>query len=123
MATTDDITGLMVKPKLGWELRCKELAIPNFFFVEVGMHEPLLSELTNDELERLLPKIELVKEAARYMLAGMVKGTLKYDADDLDVDTWMAHLLGEGADQMNYQMLLANAWRERAAEYSEQGCP
>src|SRR3990167_11269092 len=115
METTADITGLMVKPKLGWELRCKELAIPNFFFVEVGMHEPLLSELTNDELERLLPKIGLVKEAARYMLAGMVKGTLKYDADDLDVDTWMAHLLGEGADQMNYQMLLANAWRERAA--------
>ena len=118
-----DITGLMVKPKLGWELRCKELALPDFFSVGVVMREPLLSELTNDELERLLPKIELVKEAARYMLAGMVKGTLKYDADNLDIDTWMAHLLGEGADQMNYQMLLVNEWRERAAEYSEPGCP
>ena len=108
-----DITGLMVKPKPGWEKRTKELAKPIFFWVSIGIDPALRQKLTKSENLRLNKKLYLVRQAATYMAAGMVKGTVKYKHDNNDVATWMAHVVGEGADQMNYQILLANAFARK----------
>lgn len=105
-----DITGLMVQAKPGWEIRTKELAKPVFFWVSIGVDPGLREALSKQENKRLDKKLELVRQAATYMAAGMVKGTVKYPKDDLPVETWMAHVIGEGADQMNYQILLADAF-------------
>ena len=105
-----DITGLMVKAKPGWEKRTKELAKPEYFFISIGVKAQLRGRLTVKEYNRLEKKLLLVREAATYMAAGMVKGTVKYEHDNYDIATWMAHVVGEGADQMNYQILLADAF-------------
>lgn len=105
-----DVTGLMVKPSPGWERRVEELCKPEYFTVEVTIRDVVVGALTADELTRLGYKIELVRVAAQLMAAGMLKGVLKYPSDTWSVETWVSHLLGEGADQMNYQLLLADAY-------------
>ena len=105
-----DITGLMVQAKPGWEKRAKELAKPVFFWVSIGLDPSLVEKLSKKEHTRLVKKLLLVREAATYMAAGMVKGTIKYEHDNYDVATWLSHVVGEGADQMNYQILLADAF-------------
>ncbi|KKN66152.1 hypothetical protein LCGC14_0474420 [marine sediment metagenome] len=108
-----DITGLMVQAKPGWEKRAKELAKPEYFFISIGVKAQLRGRLTVKEYNRLVKKLLLVREAATYMAAGMVKGTVKYPKDDLPVSTWMAHVVGEGADQYNYEILLADAFARK----------
>ncbi len=112
MSKKVDITGLMVKAKKGWEKRGARLAKPEYFQISIGIDPALRTQtgLTQDEQKRLRIKLELVREAASYMAAGMVKGTIKYEHDNYDVKTWMAHVIGEGADQYNYEILLANAF-------------
>lgn len=105
-----DITGLMVKAKPGWEERVEKLCKGRKFLVTVQALPSLVMELTGDELQRLEWKLKLVKEFATYMAAGMLKGTIKYKHDTYSLDQWMAHLIGEGADQANYSLLLFNAF-------------
>lgn len=104
-----NITGLMVKPIEKWEL-LMELVDPKYFWVNIIISPELLEQLTETQITRLRVKLELVKHAAQIMAAGMLKGTLKYPTDDYSVEQWVAHLIGEGADQMNYQLLLADAY-------------
>lgn len=111
-----DITGTMSTPVPDWEIRTKQLAKPEFWYVEFKADAQLWHELSEEERTRLGKKMEMVAEAARWMLAGMVKGTVKYARDDWTMDRWMAHLVGEGADQMNYQLLLFNAYHQKKAE-------
>lgn len=106
-----DITGLMSQPKKGWEERTKKLATTDYFKVVIETHPVLLANLTFEEQERLQVKIKLVEEWAEYMAAGMVKGTVKYKTDEYELKTWMAHIIGEGADQANYQILMFDSWR------------
>jgi len=108
--TKADITGLMVKPKKGWEKRTEKLAKPEHFWLSIGLDKALYEGLTTEEMTRLKTKLELVRQAASYMAAGMVKGTVKYSYDNYSIAQWMAHVIGEGADQMNYQILLADAF-------------
>lgn len=108
-----DITGLLAKPKPDWQERVEELARPEWFNGYTPKQE-LLNRLTSVERERLVNKLALVKQAAAWMAAGMLKGTLKYATDDYSIDQWMAHVVGEGADQINYQLLLFDAyWRNK----------
>ena len=107
-----DITGLMVQPVDNWEERAKRLCKPDNFTVYIAIEDELGEELSDDEWHRLDAKLNLVREFARYMAAGMLKGTLKYSTDTYSLEQWCAHLAGEGADQANYQMLLINKWRE-----------
>lgn len=108
-----DITGLMAKAEPGWEERVARLAKPENFTIELWPSLVLDCQLSDSELERLHRKLKLVRQAALYMAAGMLKGTLKYGSDDYSLEQWFAHLLGEGADQMNYQLLLADAFERR----------
>ena len=102
---------LLQKPVDGWQERTEKLAKPGYFSVIVSIDEALLRCLTHDETERFYKKVRLVTQATQMMLAGMVKGTVKYATDEYTLNTWMAHLIDEGADQMNYQILLAYAYK------------
>ena len=109
-----DITGTMVKPKEGWQARvdalCKE---ENFYDITIQPTMGLCMALSPDEYRRLCVKLQLVARSAKLQAVGMLKGTLKYERDDYSVEQWMAHLIGEGDDQMNYQILLADAYEKK----------
>lgn len=107
------VAGTMVKPKKGWEKRVEKLCDPEYWFVQLHLRSDILDKLSGEEQDRLEGKIQLVQRFAAYMAAGMLKGTLKYSNDDYSLETWFAHLIGEGADQANYQILLENAFREK----------
>ena len=109
-----DITGTMVKPKENWQARCEELCKPNNFVVSVNAVN-LIGKVSNDEYERLYKKMRLVEEYAQYMAAGMLKGTIKYETDEYELKTWIAHVIGEGADQSNYELLMFDKWRRDEA--------
>ena len=98
-----------------WEKRAKELCNPDYWSIQIYPRSPIFEGMTQGEIKRLEPKIKMVQEAAQIMMAGMVKGTLKYPTDGFDIDKWMSHLIGEGCDQMNYQILLATAWKQYKA--------
>jgi len=114
-----DITGLMVEATPGWEARVKELCKAEFFQASIEISEALLDKLSFDERKRLYKKLKLVEQAATYMAAGMLKGTLKYPTDNLTVEQWMAHVVGEGADQFNYEILLADAFFKERQAYTD----
>lgn len=107
-----DVTGTMVKGIEGWQKRVEELAKPEYWDVSLAPRVEMTEQLSDDEFRRLAKKVKMVKEAVKWMLAGMVKGTVKYSSDDWTLERWMAHLVGEGADQMNYQILLFNKFHE-----------
>ena len=112
-----DILGTQAQAIPNWEERAKDLARYDLFKVTINPNAFLLAGLSEEEKKRLFKKLRLVSNAARYMAAGMVKGTIKYATDSYELKQWFAHLIGEGADQMNYQMLLFQAW------YKEQDHP
>ena len=107
-----DITGTMHQSIPDWQPRVEALCKPERFEVSINPDYMTCQSLTEEERERLRWKLKLVERFASYMAAGMLKGTLKYSTDAYGVDKWMAHLLGEGADQANYQLLLANDYFE-----------
>ena len=106
----------LVKPKDNWRERVEKLCDARWFSVHIGTSMFVEGNLSEEERLRLDDKLALVKKAASLMAAGMLKGVLKYDTDDYPVETWLAHVLDEGADQMNYQMLLADAYERAAAK-------
>jgi len=99
-----------VKPD--WEERVKNLCKPKHWHVSVYPYSILWLSLTEEEKIRMKKKIEMVEEGVGYLLAGMLKGTIKYEKDNISLAEWMAHLLDEGADQFNYIMLALNRWRQ-----------
>ena len=103
----------LAKPKANWQERVEKLCDSRWFSISIGTSAFVEGNLSGEERRRLETKLALVKSAASIMAAGMLKGVLKYDTDDYPVKTWLAHVLDEGADQMNYQMLLAEALRKK----------
>ena len=99
-----DMTGMSLKKNELWEKRVKELCLPNYFNCMVGMDTDLVSQLTDDEIQRMTPKMHLVQEFAKAMAAGMLKGTIKYPTDDWGTN-WVSNMLGEQADAINYMLL------------------
>jgi hypothetical protein len=100
-----DIAGLMATNVENWQDRTTELCKPEFWNVTLAPSLALLERLTPEELDRLQPKIELVRYGAALLASAMVKGTIKYDRDRRELQQWMAHLAGEGADFFNYILL------------------
>ena len=107
-----DITGLMAKPIDNWQARAEELCRPEFWIVTMTPAAELWNRLTADEQLRLIRKVELVRRFVGYQLAEMVKGTIKYATDNRSLAEWMANVIGEGADQMNYQLLASDAFEK-----------
>ncbi len=108
-----DITGLMAKPIEGWKDEVVSQCKPENYQVQITVADEVINSMTEEQLKRLCWKLALVAKAASYMAAGMEKGTRKYPSDDYEIDQWMAHLVGEGADQMNYQILLADSYDKK----------
>ena len=92
-----DILGTQAHALPGWEERAKDLARYDLFKVTINPNATLLAGLTDEERKRLFKKLRLVSNAARYMAAGMVKGTIKYATDSYDLKQWFAHLIGGGS--------------------------
>ena len=108
-----NVTGTMVKPKDGWQERVDRLVKVENFKVFIDWSQTgvaVRDQLTVEERSRLARKLDLVEKFATFMAAGMLKGTLKYSTDNYSIDQWMAHLIGEGADQANYAALLFDSY-------------
>lgn len=103
-----DTTGLGTKSVENWQELVKDIN-PEMFTATVKLNPEIAAKLTATQIDRMRWKLQLVEFGARAMAAGMLKGTLKYPDDNYGIDQWMGHLIGEGADQMNYQLLLAHA--------------
>lgn len=97
----------------GWQERARKWAKPDNFYVVVVPSSSVVNELNEEEWHRLQHSLELVKDMARYMAAGMLKGVVKYTTskEDVPLSTWMDYLLGEGADFVNYIALVLDAYR------------
>lgn len=104
-----DVTGTMIKPIDDWQTKVEQVCKPEAFVVDIYVVDEL--HLTREQRARLVKKLNLVADYARYLAVGMLKGTLKYTGDDWSVEQWMAHMIGEGADRACYDMLLFDAWR------------
>lgn len=103
-----DITGTQVKPIPNWQERVEELCNPVNFGCEIWYIDYNL--LSTNEQNRLQRKLWLVQRYARIMAAGMLKGVLKYPTDEYALEQWFAHLVGEGADKSNYDILALDAF-------------
>lgn len=101
---------LGAKAQPDWKERAARLCVPESFDVKITFDSPSYLGLSLDEYDRLQYKLQLVERAARYMAAGMLKGVLKYTGDEVTLEQWMANLIGEGADKMNYDMLTLDAF-------------
>ena len=68
---------------------------------------------TEQEINRLRPKLELAEKAAFRLALAMVKGTLKYTSDGTEdgqgLEYWIDHATDEAFDLVNYMMLLGAA--------------
>ena len=106
-----DITGTMVHPIDNWQERVNALCDPENFSVSI-YYDPKRNTLTPEETLRLGHKLDLVERYAAVMAAGMLKGVIKYPTDNLTLEQWFAHLIGEGADKANYDMLTLDAFEK-----------
>lgn len=104
--------GGVAHPVPGWEKDISWVS-DSLFIVNVRPGLEVYDRLTDEQRKRLSKKLVLVERAARHLASGMLKGTLKYDSDDYTVQRWLAHVVDEGADLMNYYMLLAEAIKQR----------
>ena len=93
----------------GWEKRFARMREQVSVRTEITVYDDDIPTFSNDEWERLKPKIEMVKELAIKLIWGMVKGTIKYKSDDYTPEQWLDHLFDEQVDGMNYQMLYEDA--------------
>ena len=80
------------------------------------MDNAVWDKLDIEQTKRTKLKLATVRKSAAIQAAGMLKGTLKYSYDTTDVRTLLEHLLQEGADQQNYNMMLVGAVLELLAK-------
>lgn len=96
----------MLNTSEGTQRRIDNLARPEHFVVTIHESTILVNNLSYEEFARLSKKLPLVVESARRLCAAMVKGTLKYDTEDLSLQEWFNHLRDEAIDQVNYTSLM-----------------
>lgn len=74
--------------------------------------------LTDEELVRLEPKVQIVTKLASKLAWNMVKGTIKYSKDEYELDTWFDMLIDDAADALNYAMLARSAYEKEQRNVS-----
>jgi len=99
-----------------WDNDLVALCIPESFTVTIHYSADLMRKLAEtgysaEKLEeimtRMTPKIKLIERMAAKQVSGMLKGTLKYKWDEHSIDEWIAYLLDDAGDGLNYAYLLA----------------
>lgn len=99
-----------------WSDSKLSLCTPDNFDVSISLRGDI-EGVSEEHIERLNPKLEMVTKLAAKLSGNMLKGTLKYRRDGWDVDTWIGYLLDDASDALNYAFLLADAReKEKAAE-------
>ena len=106
------------KIKAGWEERFAQYqSYPDLIQIEISLKG---EDFTSEELERTLAKFELVKEFAKGLCMGMIKGTAKYEHD-----RWSEEQFGNGAEDEEYDLvnyrLLRNAEQQRRIREAWEG--
>ena len=105
--------------KKGWEARFAGLTNKEYgpaITADFQLSHMLFNLTTIHERRRLKWKLELVKEEALKMALAMLKGTIKYESDDISPEEWDAHAESERIDQNNYLLLKRHAERKIAEE-------
>ncbi len=108
----------MDKAKPGWEKRVEELG-QDEFVSEVRWSYGLEQQLSVEELAALGQLLNLVDQAAERMATNMLKGIIKYgatNAREKTLEEWFEHLLDDGTDAYNYQILLWDAYKRAKNE-------
>ena len=100
-----------------WDDSLLALCGPEHFKVEI-IYQDVIDLLaargwTADQLvvfmERMAPKLDMVRGIASKLAGNMMKGTLKYKRDTWSADTWLAYLEDDATDTLNYVALLKHA--------------
>lgn len=98
-----------------WDEDLLELCTPDSFTVTIRYEPDLMRKLANagyswekqgEIMSRMTPKIKLIEGMAAKQVSGMLKGTLKYKEDAHSIDEWIAYLLDDAGDGLNYAYLL-----------------
>ena len=89
------------------EKAIKVLAQPELWMVAISPTPYLVEQLSEREREVLFEKVTIVEKSAKRMLAGMVKGTIKYpDGDNWILLEWFNYAREEAEDFVNYLNLM-----------------
>lgn len=89
-----------------WEIRASKLAVPSYILARIDVADALLNHISGDEWVRLNRKMKLVEQQAKLLGAAMIKGTLKYEHDDIEQAEWLEHMKSELLDLVNYTALM-----------------
>lgn len=86
-----------------WRGRYLSVEKLDLFEIDISLKTKLAEVLTEEEMRRLEPKVEMVRRRAARQVMAMIKGTIKYPGnDDWPLATWLDHLQEEVDDQANY---------------------
>ena len=101
----------MIEVNEGWAARATDICQAENFRIDVLLnhHRLRFTGMTDEEIERLAPKLELVRELAMRLAINMAKGTIKYPRDTWSVDDWLDAAVDDTADGLNYIMMLRGA--------------
>lgn len=75
--------------------------------------------LSDEETARLEPKMDMVNNVARRLVAAMIKGTVKYAHDAWSVDEWIDYGYDDASDTLLYLELAKD--RRRKDRQQEEG--
>ena len=95
----------------GWEDR---VVGPEGFSACIWMNGTRDEDLTEDERQRLGPKLRMIEKLAVELASLMHKGTVKYSSDEGDPDHWRKHRQEEWLDSVNYHLLEQDAIEREA---------
>ena len=94
-----------IKPD--WEKRLEELKEGVYTTPRVSQF--VIKSLTDDEKAWLETRLQTVERAATKMAQNMLKGVLKYENQDRDLESWTKHWLDDGTDNFAYMWLVAES--------------
>ena len=93
--------------KQDWEERLKSLSSLNGLKVYITLHDDIRDGLTDEEFNRLVYTLGIVKKSAMAQAYGMLKGVLKYSSVARTSEEWLAHAISESSDLQNYLWFLS----------------
>lgn len=89
--------------------RIRLWAKPEFFGVDFHVDPELVSELSAEEQNKLIAKLDLVRTIAQKLAANMTKGVIKYPQpegsgarDAMSLRYWLESALDDAVDAVNY---------------------
>ena len=85
------------------------------FRITIEVDWESLPPMTSSQKSRLSMKMQRVQDSAIRLCEGMLKGTLKYESEDLSILEWVEHLMSESVDHVNYCSFLLKLLKDGRA--------